>query len=215
MKNIIFIGSNSNLRQLIDICELNKVKIEGVLDQDYWGNTETLQGLPVIGSENTFNFSNSYDYFIATSWTPPNTEISLRDRKKRFEQMVLLKHKKIECVNIIHPSAVVPSTVKLGHGIMIGANTVIGNYVNISNYCQIREQSYLAHHCEIEQNTILQVQSYVGSCCKIGSNCYVGIKSSIIPNISTEILTLPEWSFVKSHSLCTNTDLNYTAIKTY
>jgi acetyltransferase-like isoleucine patch superfamily enzyme len=215
MKNIIFIGSNSNLKQMIDICELNKVKIEGILDQDYWGNTETLQGLPVIGNENTFNFSDSYDYYIATNWTPYQIDWSIRDRKKRLAQIALIENKKIRCVNLIHPSAVVPSTVVLGHSIMIGAYAVIGNHVILSNYCQIREHSYLAHTSEIAQNTILQVQSYVGSYCKIGSNCYVGIKSSIIPNIPKEILTLPEWSFVKAHSLCTNTDLHYTAISSY
>jgi UDP-3-O-[3-hydroxymyristoyl] glucosamine N-acyltransferase len=201
---IVFVGCNHNIQQMTDICHGQGLTVVGILDHDYWNNTEQIGSVPVIGSEQQWNWSNEYAYFIATNWIPGNDTVHQRNQLKRINQINLLQKQKIQCVNLIHPTAVVPNTCTLGQGIMIGANSVLGNHCQIGDYCQIREQSYLAHSATLSTNVVLQVQSYIGAGVVIHDHSYIGIKSSIIPK-STDQLSIPANTFVKSHSLITST----------
>lgn len=206
-KPIVFVGSNHNITQMVDICCANNLKIAGIVDQDYWNNTSDIHGVPVIGSEYSFDWNSKYHYFIATNWTPVRFDFSVRDRAKRARLIELLKQQDIQCINLIHPTAIVPNTCQLGTGMMIGAGVIIGNYSVLGDYCQVREQSYLAHHCRVDFNSVLQVQSYTGHNVLISNNCYIGIKASIINN-DVDPIIIPPNSFVKSHSLITNKTKN-------
>lgn len=201
---IVFVGSNHNIQQMTDICQSQGLEVVGILDHDYWLNTEHIGSVPVIGSEQDWNWSTEYSYFIATNWIPSNNPVHQRNQLKRINQIKLLQQQKVQCVNLIHPTAVVPNTCVLGQGVMIGANAVIGNFCHIGDYCQIREQSYLAHSATLGTNVILQVQAYVGTNVVVNDNSYIGIKSSIIPK-STDQLSIPANTFIKSHRLITST----------
>jgi UDP-3-O-[3-hydroxymyristoyl] glucosamine N-acyltransferase len=185
-----------------DLCRAQGLTAIGILDQDYWNNTADIDTIPVIGNEYQFDWSDNYCYFIATNWIPSNDPIHQRNQAKRLKQINLLKQHNVQCINLIHPTAIVPDTCTLGQGIMIGANVIIGNHCAIGDYCQIREQSYLAHSSTLKNNVVLQVQSYTGTNVVVHENSYIGIKSSIIPKNSGQ-LTIPSNSFVKSHSLVT------------
>jgi UDP-3-O-[3-hydroxymyristoyl] glucosamine N-acyltransferase len=152
---VVFVGSNYNIRQMTDICYASGIEVGGILDHDFWKNTTHIDGVPVIGTEHDFHWSPEYSYFIATNWIPVNNSTHLRNQKKRHTQIQLLEQHHIQCINLIHPSAVVSNTCILGHGIMIGANAVIGNHCRIGNFCQIREQSYLAHSATLKENIVL------------------------------------------------------------
>jgi UDP-3-O-[3-hydroxymyristoyl] glucosamine N-acyltransferase len=199
---VIFVGSNYNIRQMTDICHARGIEIAGLLDQDYWNNTQHIDHVPVVGNEHRFDWSSDYKYFIATNWMPGAEPAHKRNQQKRIDQINLLKQHDIRCINLIHPTAVVPETCTLGVGVMIGAQVVLGNHCKIGDYCQIREQSYMAHSSTLGTNVVLQVQSYVGSNVVIHDNSYVGIKASIIPK-TVDPLIIPKNSFIKAHSMVT------------
>jgi len=200
---VVFVGSNHNIQQMVDICQLHSLEVFGIVDGDYWNNTTHIDAVPVVGSESQWDWSSNYYYFVATNWTLGTDPVHQRNRQKRINHINLLQQNHIQCINLIHPTAVVPITCTLGNGIMIGANAVLGNHCRIGNHCQIREQSYLAHSATLGNNVILQVQSYIGSHVTVQDHSYVGIKSSIIAR-SAETLTIPDNSFIKSHSLITS-----------
>jgi len=200
---VIFVGSNHNIRQLTDICTALKLDVAGILDQDYWNNTQHIDHVPVIGSETNWTWSDRYCYFIATNWIPDINLVNQRNQQKRLDQIDLINRHQVQCINLIHPTAIVPDTCELGAGIMIGANVVVGNYCKIGDYCQVREQSYLAHSSTLGRNVVLQVQSYIGSSVTVEDHGYIGIKSSVIAKLPNPLI-LPKNSFVKSHSYVTN-----------
>lgn len=215
MKPIVFVGSNGNLLQMVDNAHSTGRTVAGIVDSDYYNNTNELSGVPVIGSEDTFEFSDNYDYFLASSWFPENTDVQKRNYNKRKKLISILEDHNIQCINLVHSLALVPDTVTLGNGIMIGAGAILGNQTTVDDFAQIREQSYLAHHAHIGNSSIVQVKCYVGSCVHLGNDSYMGIRSSVVP-AQAEPISIPVGSFIKSHCLVTSSnDKNINKVKHY
>ena len=202
MRPVVFIGSNYNLLQMVDLVRLQGRELVGIIDSDYYNNTEHICGVAVVGSEETWDWGQDYEYFVATNWSPRDS-VQERNRVKRVAQITQIKNQKVDCINLIHPTSIVPETVQLGQGIMIGAGAILGNDCHIGDFCQIREQSYLAHNTTLSENIIVQVKAYIGAGVTIKEQSYIGKRASIIPTESTG-LVVPANSFVKSHSLYTN-----------
>lgn len=185
---------------MADIAYLSGYTHLAIIDHDYYGNTADIDGIPVIDSERSHTFDASHDYFLAVSWFPENSPIQLRNKQKRKQLIDLLTNNKISYVNLIHPSAIVAKTAKLGKSIMICGGAILGNHTVIEDFVQIREHSYLAHHAVVKKNSIIQVYGYVGSNVTVGEDCYLGIRSSCMCNFRT----VPDNTFIKSHVLYTD-----------
>jgi carbonic anhydrase/acetyltransferase-like protein (isoleucine patch superfamily) len=208
MKPIVFVGSNNNLLQMVDNANSTGREVVGIVDSDYYGNTDSIEGVPVIASEDTFAWDTKFDYFVATSWFPENTSTQQRNKTKRLQLISILEKNKIVCTNLVHARALVPKTCELGNGVMIAADAILGNYAMVGNYSQIREKAYLAHHACVEQDCIVQVGCYVGSSVVVGAGSYMGIGASIVPS-HTDPLVIERNSFIKSMQLITsNTKTN-------
>ena len=50
-KKLILVGSRNNLSDIIEAAKDSGYHIIGILDKHYWGNTEKINGISVIGSE--------------------------------------------------------------------------------------------------------------------------------------------------------------------
>lgn len=202
MKPIVFVGSNANILQMVDNAQSNGRKVAGIIDADYYNNTTDIDGVPVIGSELDWNWSLEYDYFLATSWVPYNKPLHQRNKQKRFEQINLLESHRVQCINLIHKSAIIPPTCNIGTGVMIGAYAVLGNHVTVGDYAQVREQSYLAHSASIGANSTVQVQAYIGRDVQLGEYCYIGVRASIVP-AQAEPIQIDDNTFIKSNTMVT------------
>jgi len=209
MLPLVFVGSSHSILQLTDICDSRNIPVAGIIDSDYWGNIDSVAGVPIIGSEKEFDWPKKFNYFIAANWIPDKTSVQIRNFDKKLKLINLVEQNKIRCVNLIHPSAIVPKSCQLGYGIFIGAGSILGDNCTLKNYCRIREQSFIAHGACIGVNSVVQVQAYIGHHVVIGSDSYVGVKSSVIPSQSDQ-LSISSKSFIKSHSLCTHSTLQTT-----
>lgn len=198
MKQLVFLGSNHNLRQMADIADMLGYEVMGIVDQDYFGNTDYICNIPVIGNELTWD-KKDYVYFNAVNYNPLASH--QRNNAKRQQLQELASEKQLTCINLIHPAAIVAPTVRLGHNIMICAGAIVSNYATLNSYCQIREQSYIAHNAVIGAGAVVQVQGYVGSEIVVGDNAYIGIKGTVISG-KDSTYKLPVNSFVRSCTRC-------------
>lgn len=197
MKPLIFLGSNHNLQQMVDICQLTGFDVIGVLDSDYYGNREHICGVPVIGSENTFEFSEDYVYFNAVNLNPSPAPHTEHNYKKHSKISNLINDHSLKCINLLHPTAIIPGTADLGSNVMVGAYAVIGNNTTIGDFCQIREQSYVAHGARLYNNVVVQVKSYVGANIEVMENCYIAVNATVVSRSGTGGV-LPANTFVKT-----------------
>lgn len=191
---LIFLGSNTSLDLYIEVCIRREIPIAGIIDSDYYGNTESFEGIPIIGSNDTADWAllkKDFDFFIATNGIPgiPRGE----QRRNMFLQLV--KDHSLPCANLIDPESRVGRHAQLGQGIFVGFSAVVNSHVKVGNHCQIHALAGVAHHTTLGENVCVQRMALVTGNCTVGDNAYIGLGARMVkPNgmyIGKDSLTHP------------------------
>lgn len=112
---------------------------------------------------------------------------NMRARKAMYEK---LKSKKYECINYIHSSSIIDSSVKLGKNNIILGNTIVEPFVEIGNNNIIWSSCTISHNVEIDSHSFFASQIVLGGFSKVKDNCFIGFNSTIIQNVTLEKETL-------------------------
>lgn len=211
---LIFIGSRQKLVRLAVVAEANNIEIKGILDHHYYGNTESMWGIPIIGDErwlldSTNEQANQWlqdcDFFVA-NW--PNGaqalpgQLDLSDL--RLERISILEKSGASVVNLIHPNSIRGlesryNNIKLGKGIFIDDDCWIDatDSVSIGNYSVISTGCKLTHYAKLGTNVLLAPEVYLYNC-EVADNCYFGMHSRINlqKNKNLDIVTIGKNSTV-------------------
>jgi|688.fasta_scaffold141998_2 serine acetyltransferase len=160
-KPLVFLGSNANIWMFLETAERQGYKVAGIMDKDYFGNTQQLFDIPIIASELDFDdpdklfwWKNNYNFFICVNWS--SDKVHTRDKQKRRYLIDLVRKHNIEIQNIVDPTAYVSRFTKLGQGIYIGPLVSIEPDCEIHDFVQIYNQVGLGHGSIVGENSILQ-----------------------------------------------------------
>lgn len=161
MKNLILIGAGGFGREIYDLSVQTKehgveYKVKGFLDDNLRALDKFDNYPPVISSIKDYMVEEN-DVFICAIG-----DISLKKKKVN-----LILEKGGVFLNLIHPTSIINSNVKLGKGI------IILSYTNISNDCQIGSFTTIQPHC------ILGHDVKVGEYCHMNSFSFMGGESSL------------------------------------
>jgi UDP-3-O-[3-hydroxymyristoyl] glucosamine N-acyltransferase len=181
IKPLIFLGGSYGLDVFVRVCELTNRPIYGLLDHHFFSNTTLLQDIPVVGSEDTFDFESNkekYDFFIGASMAS-GLEI---DKIKRQKMIALVNRFNLKCATLIHPQSDVHSSSDISQGCFVGYCTVISGRVTIGEHSQIHSQAGVGHDSKIGSNTILQRRSAAVGFVSVGDNVTVGFGAQILHN---------------------------------
>ncbi len=113
--------------------------------------------------------------------------------KKKF--VLLFEKYNVNPINVIHPSAVIFKTAKVGIGNYIGANSVVSSNTSIGDHniinfnTTIGHDSTLGSFCSINPGAIISGNVTVGTDTLIGSNSFVFQGKYIGDNCSIDALT--------------------------
>ncbi len=84
-----------------------------------------------------------------------------------------------ETDSLIHPTAVIHSTAKIGSNVYIGPYCVIGKNTSVDDNCALHAHTVIEHNVSIGQNSVLLPHVYVGHGTKIGNFCEIKPHSTI------------------------------------
>ena len=195
-KKLILVGSRNNLSDIIEAAKDSGYHIIGILDKHYWGNTEKINGISVIGSEDELLDPSSkwrkYNFFPATWWDGKQALGNTVDMDQlRKDRLDLLDRTNVNVVNLatknihwFHSK----QNLTLGKGILILANSSIGSNVSIGNYSVIDWDSRVVDST-IGRNCIVGAASILAHTC-IGDNVRIGVRCLLIPSRKKTILTV-------------------------
>jgi UDP-3-O-[3-hydroxymyristoyl] glucosamine N-acyltransferase len=202
---LIFVGSRVMLGELATIADLNNIEILGILDCHYYGNTDTICGIPIIGDERwllnddprgkiyreTCDFfpGNYHDGEQRSAAHNTNTDLNIMHnlsspdlRRKRID---ILDKSKVNVINLIHPDASVAglkskySSYKIGKGVQIHYGCFHGvDNVVIEDYTAFLTGNIIGHAVKVGRNTLVAPQTFLHDC-DIGADSVVGIYSRI------------------------------------
>jgi sugar O-acyltransferase (sialic acid O-acetyltransferase NeuD family) len=187
-KNLTIVGAGEQGRVILDVVRSGTdFVVKGFLDDSLKGE---VKGVPIIGKIKNFEYKKLENYFIAIG--------NNHTRKKISE---IIKSSRGNLVKIIHSSAIISDSSKIGEGCFIGPGTIICNDSYIGKGSIIDTGSIIEHDCKIGKyvkispNSLLVSGNQIGDYSWIGSgaiinedivigkNCIVGAGSLILKNV--------------------------------
>ena len=175
MKKNIIIGAGGHARAAWScINTLKNTKVDGFIDIDFKGVAEKIFGIDVIGGLEALDKFRTPDI---------NIYLAIGDNHKRKDIYLLLKDRKYNMPNLIHPTAAICSSVLIGEANFIGPfahigpSVVVGNANIINTFANIEHQASVANFVHCAPGSLICGRS------QISDEVFVGANSTIIENL--------------------------------
>ncbi len=125
------------------------------------------------------------------------------DLKKKC--ISIIQEKGGEFINLIHPTATIPPTIKIGTGNIIAARVGIGVETEIGDFCLIQDGAIIGHDVKIgswcrvdcyvvliagvtlENEVCVHTSSVINHNVRLGKGCMVGAQSFVFRNVKPGI----------------------------
>lgn len=207
--DIIIVSGGGVAKMCIDILRsVGGYNICGITDPNLPVGTEVL-GVPVIGNDDILEekFKKGHKTAINAIGGIANDNKSnlFNLRKKTFEK---IQAQGYFMPNIIHPGAMIESSVTMGEGNLVLAGASIGSDAKIADDCIINTGAVVSHdcviesHCKISPGATLAGNVHVGenSLIGMGVTVYIGVKigkNVIISNGKNIFTDVPDNTIIK------------------
>ena len=178
-KQIIILGTGSNSLELVEMLALpdfNDMEVAGFLDDGLDVGSEVYGHRILGGLADAPKFG---DAFFVNGIGSPSTHM----KRDTFVEKTSLPSDRFQ--TIVHPSASVSPRAKLGHGVVLFQNVVIGTGATIGNHVIVLPQTTVSHDTQVGDHTclatgvILSGNTTIGELCYIGAGCVTREKSRI------------------------------------
>jgi sugar O-acyltransferase (sialic acid O-acetyltransferase NeuD family) len=84
---------------------------------------------------------------------------------------------------LIHPSASIATSAKIGAGTTIHQNSVVGPSTTIGNFCTVNTSSSIDHNCIMEDFSSIGPGAHIGGGVVIGERSHISIGATLSHNI--------------------------------
>lgn len=171
---IISIGMGGHFNVLLDILNMNKLKITAVCSS----NDKNIKSKFQIIDEKKISQldPNKYKLVNSIGFNPENDI-----RKKIYKKY---KDEGFKFFTIIHPSAIISRTAKIKEGSQILSSASILPNVIIGENCIINTKSSIDHDSIIDDNVNVSPNATICGNVRIKKNTYIGASSTILNNIT-------------------------------
>ncbi|MGV3467187.1 MAG: acetyltransferase [Heyndrickxia sp.] len=185
--NIVIIGQGGHSKVVKELILQNKEqRIVGFLDDRYEAvkiEKNTFYG-PISSYEQLLTIHSNLKFVIA---------IGDNSIRKKIHQKLHLPDSYL--ITLIHPTAVISPSAKIGNGSVIMINTVINAEAEIGSHTIINTGTVVEHECIVGDYTHISPNSTLTGGVRVGEGVHIGAGSTIIPNIE-----IGEWSIIGAGS---------------
>ncbi len=126
----------------------------------------------------------------------------------KSELFSYLLSKKVDLINLVHPSVSLPKSSQIGIGNIIGANIVIGPNVRIGNGNVLTAYSFVSHDCQLGNFNFFSTAGISGRVC-VGDSNFFGIRSTVLPEVMIGDHNTIQAGMVVDKSIANNTTIFY------
>jgi sugar O-acyltransferase, sialic acid O-acetyltransferase NeuD family len=175
MKEILIVGAGGCGREVLQwIKNINKGgkrwNIKGFLDDDLHTLESKICEVGIVAKIDDYEIQEN-DEFVCC----------IGNSKVRQDVVERLQKKGARFASVIHPSAIVADSCKIGMGAiiypfaLISDNAVIGNHCIINMYSSVAHDSVLGEYCTISSHCDVTGK------CKLGDRVFMGTTSHVVP----------------------------------
>ncbi len=187
-KDIYIVGAGTYGEAMYELAEILGYSVKGFYDEDDGKLNASVMGAKVIGK-----FSNLSNNEI----NGKNFIVAIGNNESRYNIMTEINQKGGITPTLIHPSAVISPSAKVGKGVYIQANAYIWTEAQIGDFCIISPNTVIAHHTEIGKACLISTLAGVGASIKIKDKVFIGMGATIV----TGLVTIGENSIIGAGSV--------------
>ena len=200
MNKIIIFGTGEGSQELLKVIidDINRMKpsweIIGFIDKDLSNKGEKIYGYPVLGTDYDGDTDNIYGVCGVMDNELRKKIIHEEILGKGFRLASLIHPSIVQVPDFIHDSGVImyPGSnisynVKIGKGVTVNYNCVLGHDLVIDDYTYIGPSVTIAGQCTIGELCTIGAGSTLLQGVSIGNYSTVGIGTTIINNIDQNI----------------------------
>jgi len=170
---MVVIGAGGHSKVIIDaIHAVQTHEIVGVLSK---GGETSVLGVPVIGNDDVLD--------SLVNQGIQGAFVAIGDNRVRAKLFAAVLASGLIPVNVIHPSAVIAPSVKLGKGVAVLAKAVINPDSIIGDNVILNTGATLDHDALIGANVHIAPGCHLAGNVTIGAGTFLGTGTCVIPNI--------------------------------
>lgn len=171
-KSLIIVGGGGQCKVILDC--LRNEDYDQIFIEDPFVKDEALYGIEVIEKAEVFD-SKNLEFVVAIGDNYLRSKIVF-DLETRFPGITF--------ATIIHPTAYVAGTAKLGAGAVVCAGSIIGAYARIGQHVIINTNSSVDHDCRLDDFSSIGPNATLGGNVKIGKLSFVAISATVAQGIN-------------------------------
>jgi len=193
MERVVILGAGDlGLSLRTYLADRGDTRLVGYLD-DSRPRGEAVDGVEVLGAAAdapALQRAGAFDRVVYA--------IGYRNFDVRIQLFESLRREGVRFHGVVHPSAYIHKTAKLGEGVHIFPAAVLDMAVEVEHNVVLNTGVILAHHAHIEPHGYFGPGAKVSGFTRVGTGCFVGIGSTII-----EKLTVGERSLIAAGAVVT------------
>ncbi len=176
--SVYVIGAGGHAKVVIRALLESGFRVVGVFDDRMDLQNTHVLGIPVLGLTDDIQQQQPVHPAVVAIGTN-------RTRQTIVERL------DVEWATVIHPSAVVDKTVKLGPGCVIMAGAVIQVDTIIGDHAIVNTTASIDHDCVVGNFCHVAPGAHLAGECRIGNGVLIGVGAAVIPQID-----IGDWSVV-------------------
>lgn len=174
-------GSSGHSKVLADVIYHDRRQIIALFDNDSTAQS-SLAGVPLFSGEGSFSrWMNNREF-----QEPLDAAIAIGGDRGKFRRAIgrLLTRSGINLPLIIHQSATISPTAKIGEGTQVLAGVVIAAEVKIGAFCIANNSTNIDHECLLADGVHIAPGATLCGCVSVGENSMIGAGAVILPRIT-------------------------------
>ena len=178
MKKVILVGAGGHAAELVDYIVFMNQKSEqeweviGLLDDSKSNYDAYDYNFPYLGSIKHHNVRNDATYIMGIA--------NMKYRRSIIETLV---GRGAEFTTIIHPTALISPSAKIGIGCVISHNVSIGPKAIVGDFNLINSRCTIGHDSHIGNFNFLSPQVVTGGFARVDNENFIGTNAAILPGI--------------------------------
>lgn len=164
--NDLFIyGGGGFAKIIIELLhQTNAYQLKGIVDMKY-PDLSPILNTPIIGDD---------EYLLKLRKMGVNKTVNAVDFPYRAKVYDKLKEYGFELPNLVHKTAMIEPSVKMGEGNLIFAGAMVGSEAILGNDCVINAGAIVNHDCIISDNCHIASGAILAGCVTVGENSMIG-----------------------------------------
>lgn len=174
-EKVVLVGAGGHCKILIESLDKSLYEIIGILDNDLEKGTEII-GIPIIGDDHDAKALFDAGIHNAVIAIVGNLKI----RRKLLDQY---KEMGFSFPNILHPSACISPSAKIGEGVAVLAGAYVNAEAIVQDFATINTGAVVEHEAVVGENGHIAPRATLLGAGRVGKDTMVGAGSVVLQQV--------------------------------